>query len=129
MKKVIGWVFIILGIMVIIWTIWNSYLIFTLKKPVPEILKIEAKEDIISQSSEKESVSSQSFEKEPLVFPLEEMQEKVVREMKETVAERLKEIMPLDVIIKLFNLISWSIFAGILIFAGGKISEIGIRLL
>jgi len=119
MKKIIGWVFIILGIMIISWAIWNSYLIFTVQKPVPEIFKVEAKKDFIPQPSEKETK----------VFSPEEMQEKMIQEMRETISERLREMVPFEVMIKLFNLISWSIFAGILIFAGGKISEIGIKLL
>ena len=46
--------------------------------------------------------------------------------------EQLKEMIPISDLFndfpKFFNLISWSIFIGILIFAGGKISSLGIKL-
>lgn len=119
MKKIIGWCLLISGIVIIGWAIWNSYQIFMAQKPSPAIFEMPEKKISISQPApEKTSVLTQ-----------EKMQEKMVREIKETIGEQLGKMMPSDFMVKILNLVSWSIFAGILILAGGKISEIGIKLL
>lgn len=109
MKQVSGWLLLILGALIIIWTIWSSYEIFTDKKPVPEIFKIQKEQEGIG-------------ERGGGLSPTEEQIQQVIK-------EQIGTIIPLDFIPKLFNLISWSIFAGILIFAGGKLSTLGIKLL
>jgi len=51
------------------------------------------------------------------------------REVEEMIGEQLKGMLPVDFIPKLLNLLAWSMMAGILIFAGGKISSLGIGLI
>ncbi len=119
MKKIIGWFLLVLGITIIGWVILISYQFFTAQKPAPEVFKMQ----------QKESSTPQSTQKETTTLSPEKMQEKMLQEMQKTISERLKEMVPFNFVVKLFNLISWSIFAGILIFAGGKISEIGTKLL
>jgi len=48
--------------------------------------------------------------------------------MEKIVEKKLGEIFLVEFLLKLLNLISWSIFAGILIFAGSQISSLGIKL-
>jgi len=47
--------------------------------------------------------------------------------------EQLREMIPVEELVenipRLLNLLSWSIFAGILIFAGAQISSIGVKLI
>lgn len=111
-KKIIGWVLLVSGLIIIFWALYSSYNIFTVKAPVPEIFKIEREIEI----PERDKTTPTSPE---------ELQE----EMKKIIQEQIKEIIPPEFLSKLLNLISWSIFAGILIFGGSKISGIGIKLI
>lgn len=107
MKKVVGWLLLTIGVLMIIWGIWSSFEIFTAKKAPYEIFKSpETKE--VSLKQEKSG-------------PEEQMQQ--------VIKEQLGEMLPSDFLPKLFNLIAWSIFMTILIFAAGKISWLGIQLL
>jgi hypothetical protein len=107
MKPIIGWVLLGVGAAVIFWGIYSSYQIFTGESPAPEIFKAESKKD--------------SFQgKEELT------QEE---QMGQIIQEQLAEALPLDFIPRLLNLMAWSVFAMILFFGGGKMAEIGIKLL
>lgn len=114
-KKIIGWVLLVLGLIIIFWTIFSSYNIFTAKKPAPAVFKAKEQE-------KKEDVSQKDYFQN---FSQEELQ----KELQWVITEQIKEILPSDFLVKLMNLISWSIFAGILFFGGAKISGIGINLL
>lgn len=107
MKKVVGWVLLILGVLMIVWGIYCSYEIFTAKKPPYEIFKAQETGEV-SLKQEKGS-------------PEEQMQQ--------VIKEQLGEMLPSDFLPKLFNLIAWSIFVGILVFAAGKLSILGVNLL
>ena len=109
-QKFFGWVLIIGGIAIIFWSLYSSYNIFTNKAAVPEIFKIE----------EKETVSPKKVQ--GLEASLEEKARQII-------AEQFREIIPADSFVKFFNLIAWSIFAGILIFGGAQISHIGIKMI
>jgi len=110
-KKIIAWILIILGILVIFWTLYSSYNIFTAKTNPPGIFKLQEKKEVL----EKEGFSGSL--------------EKIEQQMQEMVKEELKDIIPSEFISRILNLIAWSIFAGILIFGGSRISGIGINLL
>jgi hypothetical protein len=110
-KKIIGWITFLAGIMIILFTLYRSYNIFTGKSPPPEFFKTSGKE-----------VAPQ---KKKVPTSLEELQ----RQMGEILAEQLKEILPAEAITKMLNLIVWSILAGIFIFGGSQISSLGIKLL
>jgi len=107
LKRSTGWILLLVGILIIFWSLYSSYNIFTAKTPAPEIFK-EKEEKVLS----------------PEVKPgdLEAQMEKMI-------GEQLKGILPADSIPQLLNLISWSIFAGILIFGGTQISGLGIKLI
>jgi hypothetical protein len=110
-KKVIGWITFFAGILIIVFTLYRSYGIFTGKFPLPEIFKVQ-KEEMVSP-------------KKKTPTTLEEMQQQIGQ----ILAEQLREIFPKESITKILNLISWSILAGILIFGGSQISSLGIKLL
>lgn len=107
MKKIVGWVLLILGVLMIVWGIYCSYEIFTAQKPAYEIFKAQ----------ETEKVSPEQEEGSP-----EEQMQQVIK-------EQLGEMLPSDFLPQLFNMIAWSVFMGILVFAAGKISILGINLL
>ncbi len=107
MKKIIGWILLIGGVLMITWGIWSSYEIFTAQKPSYEIFKAQEVQEV-SPKQEKGS-------------PEEQMQQ--------IIKEQFGEMLPPDFLPHLFNLIAWSIFVGILVFAAGKIASLGIHLL
>ncbi|MDD2731180.1 MAG: hypothetical protein PHW33_03605 [Candidatus Portnoybacteria bacterium] len=102
-KKVLGLALIIIGLAVIFYGLYSSFNVFTGKVSAPEIFKI---------TSATESVGSQDIQ----------------AQLQNMVAEQLKGMLPVGSITTLFNLISWSIFAGILVFGGAQISGLGIKL-
>jgi hypothetical protein len=112
--KLIGITLLFSGILLIFWSSYQSYLIFTGKTLPPEIFKPQK----ISSSTK----SSTSFSK---VSETESAKETAI----ELVKEQLKEVLPQENFLKMFNLISWSIFSGLLIFSGSQLSSLGIKLL
>ena len=110
MKKIIGWILSILGVLIIFWGIWSSYQIFTAQNPVPEIFSIgKLQENSENLPSTGELTQQQQIQK--------------------VIKEQINEMFPPESTSKVFNLISWSIFMFILIAGGGKISTLGIKLL
>lgn len=108
-KGISGWILLIAGIFIIFWALYSSYNIFLGKKEAPQIF---------SQEIEEETPSDEGA-------PSGQMQE----EMKRAVADQIENMVPSFFISRILNLISWSIFVGILIFGGSKISLLGIRLI
>ena len=106
MIKISGWVLLLSGIIIIGWTLFSSYNIFTAKTTAPEIFTIEEKTEIVAPETEKEILDIQA--------KMEKMVSKIISP---------------NLIPKILNLISWSIFAFILIFGGAQISGLGIKLI
>jgi len=111
-EKIFGWVLLIAGLIIIGWTLYSSYNIFTGKTAVPEIFKTP-KEVEVPAVRGRIPTAPQAIQKE-----LEKM-----------IDEQLKGILPVDTLPKLLNLISWSILAGIFIFGGAQITGLGIKLI
>ncbi len=108
-SKLIGLFLLIIGITIILYSLYSSYNIFTVKSEVPEIFSVP-KDEGVKQTSKK---GIQDLE----------------TQMKNIIGEQLKQIIPAEYLSKLFNLIAWSIFAFILIFGGTQISVLGIKLI
>ena len=109
-KKILGWVLLILGVLIIVWGIWASYQIFTAQKSVPEIFAIEQ----MLVSEEGTAKGSQT---------------EMSQQIQQAIGQQLNQMFPPGFISKILNLISWSIFMFILVMAGGKISTLGIQLI
>lgn len=112
-KRILGWVLICLGLAIIFWSLYSSYNIFTAKAEVPEVFKIEQEPQLSSEKKNREDLSPSEIQEE----------------MEKMIEQQIKEIIPSEVLSKLLNLIAWMMLAGILVFGGGKISGIGIRLI
>ena len=109
-----GWILILVGLIIIAWTLYSSFNIFMAKAIAPQIFKIE--------KSEKESMGPDRAKAPDNFIEVQEQAGKII-------GEQLKELIPLGSSATILNLISWSIFAGILIFTGGQISSLGIKLI
>lgn len=105
-KKIAGWILLASGLFVIFWGMYESYSIFTGQKEAPEIFSFEEVKTPIQQG--------------------EMSQEEAVQKM---IGEELKKFLPSDFISEILNLAAWSIFAMIVFFGGGKVSEIGIKII
>lgn len=105
--KILGWVLLIAGVLIIVWTLHSSYNIFTGEAAVPEIFEME-KEEALSQKGGTTDIQAQ---------------------MEQMIGEQLKGILPAGSITKLLNLIIWSMLAFILIFGGTQLASLGIKLI
>lgn len=109
-KYFFGWILIFTGVLIIFWSLYSSYNIFSAKIDAPEVFKIVQ----TSATEQKEIKKNGSISQEEM--------------MKEIIGEQVKEMFPTAFLATFFNLIAWSFFAGISILAGSKICFIGIRL-
>lgn len=103
-RKILGLVLLIAGLTIIVYTVYSSFNIFTGETSAPEIFK--------SQPAAK-SAQSQGIQEQ----------------VQQLVAEQIKGLLPLNSLTTVLNLVSWSVFAGILIFAGSQIAGLGIKLI
>lgn len=110
-KKIAGWALLVLGIIIIGYTLYSSYGIFTGETEPPMVFE--------SSVAIEEGAGSQTGEG---------VQGQIEAQMQQAVQEQLKGMLPLESFFKLFNLIAWSILAFILIFGGAHISALGIKL-
>jgi len=106
-NKIIGYVLLAIGLAMIIFALYQSYNIFTNKTSAPVIFKVSSSQNN-SQSTAISNLQTQ-------------IQNVVDQQISQTLSP---EILP-----KIFNLVAWSFFAFILVFAGGTIASIGIKLI
>ena len=116
-RKLSGWLLLIIGLSIIFFALYSSYNIFITKKAVPEIFQFSKEETVLENNQEVQG--SQKIEE---ALDIEE-------DIKKNIEEQMESIFPAEVISKFFNLIAWAIFVGILIFGGTQISGLGIRLI
>ncbi len=107
LNKILGFCFLAFGILVIFWGLWASYQIFNGNREVPEVFKAP------EETAGKTNLTGTEVEEQ----------------MKQILGEQIGNLIPAGSTTKTLNLVSWSIFMFILIYAGGKISGIGIKLL
>lgn len=103
-KKISGFILLFAGLIIIFYGLYSSYNIFNGKTEAP----------VVFQTAEN-NIS-------PAKIDLEAQAQKLLE-------DQLKNLLPAGSITQLLNLLSWSIFAGILVLGGGQISGIGIKLL
>ncbi len=110
LTKLLGLLLLILGLAIILYTIFYSYQIFMAKVQPPAVFAVQAAQAQKAGSSD-------------LLSGLMGV------DVEKILGGEIQKILPADYLPKLLNLISWSVFAGILIFAGTQISNLGIKLL
>ncbi|MCK5491145.1 MAG: hypothetical protein KAI67_04855 [Candidatus Pacebacteria bacterium] len=135
-NQIIGNALLVLGLLVIFIGIYSLYNVFAAKKEAPQVFKYNSEEsvDVDAQNNNdirEETVIDKSRLTDPAYVKSIESQQKDATEelIKNQIGNLFKDIIPQEFIIKFLNLSSWSIFIFILIFAGGKISGLGIKLL
>lgn len=107
--NILGFCLLFLGVIIIFCTVYATYNIFNAKSEVPEIFSLPQTKPSLSQEiSGPQDIQGQ---------------------MQEVFKKQIEGILPADFISKLLNLIAWSIFATILIFAGTQLANIGVKLI
>lgn len=107
-KKILGWALVLAGVILIFWTILNSYNVFTNKAQPPEIFRANPSLQITQTPGSSLDVQAQ---------------------METILREQLMNLIPVNAVPGILNLTTWSLLAFILIYGGAQISGIGIRLL
>lgn len=138
-NKIAGWALLFLGLAVILWSMYSSFEIFTGKTKAPEIFAVPS----VSETQQSAQTAGNGNAKVGKIDPaklqnlnpadlqnLQNQQQAEVQSMLEnSITQQFEKLIPADLISKLMNLSSWSIFAFIMIYAGSKISSLGIKLL
>lgn len=114
-----GWVLLFAGVAIICSTLYFSYNIFTAQSDVPEIFNI-------AEIQEEETLPVLPDLSKGIQGMDSETQQDIMRQM---IGEQINAIFPTTFLAVLFNLIAWSIFAGIAIFGANHIAVLGIRLI
>ena len=102
-NKIIGYILLAIGVLLIIIPLWNTYNIFT-----------------------GASVPAQVFSK-PISLQTDESASSL--DVQKQMQNALIKIIPLDFINNSLNLVSWLLLMWILIYGGGKIAAIGVKLI
>ena len=103
-SKVFGWFLLIVGLLIIGWTLLSAYSIFSGKTAVPAFFD---NQEVINQ----EELADNSSQLESMI------------------TEKLQSFIPAESIIDLLNLMVWSMLAFILMFGGSQIAGLGIKLI
>lgn len=103
---IVGWILLIAGVILIGWTLWSSYDIFTAKSSLPEFFEMPKEEIVLGGTA----------------LTAEDQMGAILK-------EQLGNILPADMITKLLNLTVWSLLAFILIMGGSQVSGLGIKLI
>ncbi len=104
--KVIGWLVFSVGLVLIGWTLFNSYAIFTAKTLPPSFFTVP--QETLSQAGGTLDIQEQ---------------------LKNMIGEQLKSFIPEGSITNMLNLAVWSVLAGLLMYGGAQIAGLGIKLI
>lgn len=103
-ERILGFFFLFLGVGIIVFALFSGYQVFTAKTAPPQIFSMLDQEDPKTSTG-------------------------VEGKLQNLLQEQLKGFIPLDTVPKILNLSVWSVFLGLLMFGGGQISGIGVKLL
>jgi hypothetical protein len=115
LAKIFGWLLFLLGLATIFYTIFASYQALNGRLLLPEVFSVGSQK---TTSSDGISNIISQFEK---LFGSQSSSQSGL--------EILQVLPILNSLPKLLNLLAWSVFAGILIFAGAQIAGLGIKLI
>lgn len=138
-NKIAGWALLAAGLAVIFWSMYSSHSIFTGKTKAPEIFETPA---VATNTQDAQTAGSgiakvnkidpaklQSLNPADFANLQNQQQAQIQADLQKNINAQFEKLIPADLVSKLMNLSSWSIFAFIMIYAGSKISGLGIKLL
>ncbi|MFA5387595.1 MAG: hypothetical protein WCX23_03145 [Candidatus Paceibacterota bacterium] len=119
--KLSAWLILAAGLSLIGWTVFSSYDFFMGKKDFPQVFKPAEQGEVKKVQQNQEIAVLPKDSTEAQIF-LQNQAEKIAM-------ENISNIFPEETIFQFINMASWTAFATFLIFAGGQISGLGIKLL
>ena len=102
-NKIIGYILIIVGLLLIVLPLWQTYNIFTGNAIPAEVFKKPASLDV--------DLNVSTFDVQG------QMQNALIK------------ILPIDFINNTLNLMTWMILLWVLIYGGGKLADVGIKMI
>lgn len=105
-NKTIGYTLLVLGLVLIIWTLWQTFNIFTDKASAPLIFKTQTEQQLSAGNSTD-----------------------LQTQINQAIQKQFNQILLPATIAKILNLMAWTLLAWILIAVGGVVSRIGVKLL
>ena len=108
-NKIIGYVLLAAGLLIISGTLFYSYNIFTAKASAPLVFRTSAPQNQPAGSATN-------------------AQAQIQLQIEESVTKQLENALPPETFTKILNLLSWSIFAAILIWGGSAIAAVGVKM-
>ena len=109
--KIFGWVLLIVGLIIIGWTLFSSYNVFTGKTEPPAVFELPPPPAEIIPLKEKTGIQD------------------IQAQLQKMINEQLGSILPISALNRILNLFIWSMLAWFLVFAGSQISSLGIKLI
>jgi hypothetical protein len=119
-EKVCGWVLVFAGLALIVYSVRTSYGYFTGKSLFPALVQAVAFQDKISDAG---SASEIDLTDQKAVQQMMQVQ------VQTSIDKTVSGMIPAGSIVVVINAAIWSVFATFLVYAGAKISEVGIKLL
>ena len=104
-ERISGFALILVGLLLIGYSLYSSQLIFTGTVEPPELFS--------SLPREAATPAAQGIE----------------AQVEQLVADQIRGLIPEETIPQTLNLVMWSVFAGLMFFAGAQIAGIGVKLL
>ncbi len=118
LNKILGLVLLIIGLLIIFWGFYSAYSVFKGEAGLPNVFSAQEIEDLEEQDTGLQQPQTGALSPEKLQENMEEMMQ-----------EQIGKLLPSGTLMQMLNLIAWSIFIWILIYGGGKIAGLGIKLL
>jgi len=109
--RLIGFILMTIGVLVILYALWSSYELFTGKKPAPIIFNNSQQQDAKIESGD---INSGTAGAETIIGGI---------------AKGLATAIPSEYLAIILNMVSWSVLAFIMIFGGSQLARMGIGLL
>jgi len=110
LNKIIGYILLSAGLFLILFSVYQSYVIYTGKTSAPLVFQVPLAQEISSTTGQNAT-------------------QQIQNQIDQSVQKQINQILPPATITKILNLAVWSFLAFVLIFAGGTISGIGVKLI
>jgi hypothetical protein len=133
MEKIIGWLIFFLGLGLILYSLYYSFLIFMNFKNPPDFFGSVYNNNVISEKEIPTTTQKTNKNIQEVKDLKEDFNKNIQQVFEENIQNTIKnefaKIIPENAIKKVFNLFVFSIFIYILITGGSKIAFLGIQLI
>ena len=110
-NKILGYILLVVGIVIITGSMWQSYNIFTNKISAPLIFSTPPASNTTTNTG------------------TQNQQDQLQQLLSLATQKQVGQMISPDTITKILNLLSWSLLATVLVFGGGAIAGIGVKLI